>query len=121
MSKLIKSIRPFFGANNFKVSQSFYRDFGFIEKIISSKLSYFELDGFGFYLQDAYVKDWVDNTMLFLEVNDVESFYETIQNLQLSKTYDTFRVLPLRTENWGKEFFVHDPSGILWHIGTFNK
>jgi len=23
--------------------------------------------------------------------------------------------------DWGKECFVHDPSGILWHIGEFFK
>jgi hypothetical protein len=22
--------------------------------------------------------------------------------------------------DWGSEFFLHDPSGILWHIGCFN-
>ena len=28
---------------------------------------------------------------------------------------------PIRQEVWGKEGFVHDPSGILWHIGEFSK
>ena len=22
--------------------------------------------------------------------------------------------------DWGNEFFLHDPSGILWHIGKFH-
>lgn len=22
-------------------------------------------------------------------------------------------------EHWGRECFVHDPSGILWHFGEF--
>jgi len=25
------------------------------------------------------------------------------------------------TEYWGKECFLHDPSGILWHFGEFFK
>ena len=59
------SIRPFIGAKNFEISRSFYRDLGFKEKILTSNMSLFEIGDLGFYLQDAYVKDWIDDTMIF--------------------------------------------------------
>ena len=54
-----KSIRPFIGAKNFEISRQFYRDLGFEESVVSNDMSFFKTDGLGFYLQDAYVKDWI--------------------------------------------------------------
>lgn len=115
------SIRPFIGAKNFEISRSFYRDWGFDEVILSPNLSYFKSEAFGFYLQDAYVKDWIDNTMVFLEVEDVKPFYKQLVGLDLSSKYPGVRVIPIRELDWGSECFLHDPSGVLWHIGTFAK
>ncbi|PZO24508.1 MAG: glyoxalase, partial [Flavobacteriaceae bacterium] len=28
---------------------------------------------------------------------------------------------PIRNHDWGRECFLHDPSGILWHFGEFFK
>jgi hypothetical protein len=114
------SIRPFIGAKDFALSRSFYRTFGFSEMVISPVMSYFALQGVGFYLQDYYVQDWVANTMLFLEVADVEQYWAELATLDLPSKYEGVRIMPIRQEAWGKEGFVLDPSGILWHIGEFN-
>ena len=114
-----KSIRPFIGAKDFTVSRSFYRTLGFQESILAPDLSYFKTPGLGFYLQDAYVKDWIDNTMVFLEVESVEQYWNELLALDLTSKYKGVRLTPIRHEQWGKECFVHDPSGILWHIGEF--
>lgn len=113
------SIRPFIGAKDFDLSRSFYRDLGFQEVILSPHMSLFRTEGIGFYLQDAYVKDWVDNTMVFLEVEDVGRFWNELQALDLPSKYVGVRLTPARTYDWGRECFVHDPSGILWHFGEF--
>lgn len=114
----MKSIRPFIGSENFEISRSFYRDLGFQEIVLEPKLSLFTRNNTGFYLQNAYVKDWIDNTMLFIEVENVEEFWSDLQELNLEK-YEGVRLTPIRTMVWGKECFVHDPSGILWHFGEF--
>jgi catechol 2,3-dioxygenase-like lactoylglutathione lyase family enzyme len=116
-----KSIRPFIGAANFEQSRSFYRQLGFEESSIAHNLSYFKTGNTGFYLQDAYVKDWIDNTMIFLEVDDVSRFWDELQALNLPATYNTVRLVPVKTFDWGRECFLHDPSGILWHFGEFYK
>lgn len=114
-----KSIRPFIGAKDFGVSRSFYRDLGFEETVISTNMSVFKSGAFAFYLQDAYVKDWVDNTMVFMEVDDVSRFWKELTALNLPDKYQNVRLVPVRDHDWGKECFVHDPSGILWHFGEF--
>lgn len=114
-----KSIRPFIGAKNFNESRSFYKDLGFIEIVLAHNLSYFKTDGIGFYLQDAYVKDWIDNSMVFLEVEDVNNFWSKLLDLNLTIKYKTVKLVPIKNYDWGRECFIHDPSGILWHIGEF--
>jgi catechol 2,3-dioxygenase-like lactoylglutathione lyase family enzyme len=114
------SIRTFIGAKNYEISRRFYRDFGFHEVVLSSNMSYFHTAGLGFYLQNAYVKDWIDNSMIFMEVADVSQFWKELLALELPAKYETVRVVPIRVLDWGKECFVHDPSGVLWHFGEFN-
>ncbi|MBY8961556.1 glyoxalase [Flavobacterium sp. D11R37] len=114
-----KSIRPFIGSKDFTTSRSFYRDLGFEENVLAHNLSVFKAGNQAFYLQDAYVKDWVDNTMLFMEVADVAAFWEELVKLNLPEKYEGVRIIPIRELDWGKECFLHDPSGILWHFGEF--
>lgn len=120
MNHNAKSIRPFIGAKDFEVSRMFYRDLGFEETVLSPDLSVFKTDnGIAFYLQKAYVKDWIDNTMLFMEVENVDVFWKNLNELNLTAKYEGVRLVTVRTMEWGKECFVHDPSGILWHFGEF--
>jgi catechol 2,3-dioxygenase-like lactoylglutathione lyase family enzyme len=120
MNPKATSIRPFIGAKNYAISRRFYRDLGFQETVLSSDMSYFDTDGLGFYLQNAYVKDWIDNTMVFMEVKDVNQFWDELLQLQLPTKYETIQLVPIRVLDWGKECFIHDPSGVLWHFGEFN-
>lgn len=113
------SIRPFIGAKNFQISRSFYQDLGFQEVVLGPDFSYFYTEKIGFYLQDAYVKDWIDNSMIFLEVDDTNRYYSELLALDLPKKYEGVRLTPVKELSWGKECFLHDPSGILWHFGEF--
>ena len=121
MEHAIKSVRPFIGAKKFDISRRFYTDLGFQESILSPTLSLFKTGEFGFYLQDAFVQDWIDNTMVFLEVEDVAHYWTQLERLNLPATYPKVRLVPVKCFDWGKECFVHDPSGVLWHVGEFAK
>jgi len=120
MNHQTKSIRPFLGSKDYQISRAFYQDLGFKESVISSNMSYFEFDSLGFYLQDAYVKDWIDNTMVFMEVEDVKLFYKDLFELELPAKYQSVKLIPIKNLDWGKECFLHDPAGNLWHFGEFN-
>jgi catechol 2,3-dioxygenase-like lactoylglutathione lyase family enzyme len=119
MKHKAKSIRPFIGAKNFEISRRFYTDLGFQENSLGPGFSVFKTEGIAFYLQDAYVKDWIENTMLFLEVEDVGVFWNELIALDLPTKYENVKLVPIREYDWGRECFIHDPSGILWHIGEF--
>ena len=114
-----KSIRTFIGSKNYIISRNFYLDLGFEEIIISEKMSYFHMGEFGFYLQDAFVKDWIDNSMIFFEVNNLERTLKGIQSLRLTEKYENVRLSKIVFNEWGNEFFLHDPCGVLWHFGKF--
>jgi catechol 2,3-dioxygenase-like lactoylglutathione lyase family enzyme len=115
MEHNVKSIRPFIGAKNFEISRRFYRDLGFEEVV----MSLFKTGSLGFYLQDGYVKDWIDNTMVFMEVDNVDRYFRELSALNLSDKYEGVRLTPTKVLAWGKECFLHDPSGVLWHFGEF--
>ena len=119
MKHVAKAMRPFVGARNFDLSRQFYLDLGFRESRISHNMTLFVADRAAFYLQDAYVKDWVDNTMVFMEVEDVPRYYEEIKALGLVLKYPGVRLSTVQENDWGREIFLHDPSGVLWHIGEF--
>lgn len=90
------SIRPFIGAENFELSRSFYRDLGFQETILFPNMSVFKTEGLGFYLQDAYARDWIDNTMIFLEVEDVDRYWNELLALDLTTKYKRVKLTPIR-------------------------
>jgi catechol 2,3-dioxygenase-like lactoylglutathione lyase family enzyme len=119
ISEKLISIRPFIGSLNFDLSRDFYREIGFEETRLGPDFSVFEGQGVGFYLQNAHVKEWIDNTMVFLEVADADAFYEEMKSKDLPGRFPGARLLPVSEHHWGKKGFFYDPSGILWHFGTF--
>lgn len=115
------SIRPFIGAKNFERSRSFYRDLGFQETVLSPNMSVLKTGSLEFYLQDFYVADWINNSMVFLEVEDVNAYWDELVALDLTAKYPEVKLIPIRQYDWGAECFLHDPSGVLWHFGEFIK
>jgi hypothetical protein len=121
MNNKVRSIRPFIGAKDYGLSRRFYSDLGFEEVVLSNEMSLFKTAQFGFYLQNAYVKDWIENSMIFLEVEDVDDYWKELMTLDLTGKYPGVRLTPVKQFDWGRECFMHDPSGILWHFGQFNS
>lgn len=115
------SLRPFIGSKDFYISRAFYRDIGFKETVISPDMSVFETENLSFYLQAYYVKAWVENTMLFLEVDNANRYFDELKALDLPARYPGVKLTPVKVDYWGQECFLHDPSGILWHFGEFNR
>lgn len=121
MNHIAKSIRPFLGALHFEESRRFYNDLQFKENMLSDDMAYFKVtDALGFYLQNYYVADWVNNTMLFLEVDSVERYWIELQKMELHLRYNSVKLTPIKKYDWGSECFLNDPAGNLWHFGQFN-
>lgn len=115
-----RSIRPFIGCKDFNESRSFYRDLGFEETVLDQKMAVFTMGNFAFYLQDYYAKEWIENSMLFMEVEDADKVWADLQQLNLTEKYNSVKLTPMKYYDWGKECFVIDPAGVLWHFGQFS-
>ena len=117
---LSKSIRSFIGAKDFTESRRFYQTLEFEEVVIDPKMSYFRVqDHLGFYLQDYYRKDWIENSMLLLEVGNFDECVEQLFSLSLPETFPGVRFSKVRNESWGRELHMLDPAGVLWHFAEF--
>ena len=122
MDYQVKSIRTFIGAKDYQESRNFYKELGYEEVVLFHNMCLFRVnENLAFYLQDYYVKNWIDNSMVFLEVDDVEKCHDDVKNRGLHKKYDKVRLSEIKTLEWGREFFLHDPCGVLWHFGEFKK
>ena len=118
----IHSIRTFIGAKDFTQSRKFYQTLGFQEVVIDHKMSLFQVEEqMSFYLQNAYVKDWINNSMVLLEVENVEDWEKKLLSLDLTSRFPTVKMTEIRTFPYGREIFLHDPSGVLWHFCEFKK
>jgi len=116
-----KSIRTFIGAKNYEESRSFYKELGFEEVVLFDNMCLFKVnENLGFYLQDYYVKKWCHNSMVFLEVDDVDECLNELISKGLQDKYKYVRFTEIKEYDWGREFFMHDPCGVLWHFGQFN-
>jgi len=117
-----KSIRTFIGAKDFNESRQFYNELGFEEVVLDKKMSLFRVnDKLSFYLQDYYRKGWINNSMVFLEVDDVDACAKELLDKGLHEKYKYVRFTDIKEYDWGREIFMHDPSGVLWHFGEFNE
>ena len=117
-----RTIRPFIGAKNYHESREFYRALGFEEVVLDEKMCLFKVnEALGFYLQDYYVKAWVNNSMIFLEVDDIERCAKELLGKGLQDQYKYVRFTEIKQFEWGRELFMHDPSGVLWHFCEFDK
>lgn len=110
-------LRPFVPAKDFAVSRAFYRDLGATEIWGTDDMVLLKLGDSEFYLQNAYVKDWAENTMLFLNVADLDLCWEELQALDLVNRYPDIRWKKPTDYPWGlREIHLIDPAGVLWHF-----
>jgi hypothetical protein len=118
MSKLdVVTMRPFVPAKNFETSLRFYTDLGFDPYSLGDGLASIHLGSFAFLLQDYYVKDWANNFMMHLLVQDLDAWWGRIGNLRLHDRYDVKAPAEPKLQSWGLVVsYVWDPSGVLWHF-----
>jgi len=109
-------MRPFLPARDFDVSRRFYEALGF-EKLLDSDVAIFRLGGSGFILQRYYQKDWAENCMMQLMVDDLDAWWTHIQHLDLPKVFGVPAPKPPAMQSWDlRVAYVVDPSGVLWHV-----
>jgi len=108
--------RPFVPAKDFELSKSFYEALGF-EKLLDEDVAIFEMGSSGFILQRYYQKEWADNFMMQLMVDDLDAWWRHIEGLDLPGKFQVKPPSAPAMQPWGLRItYVWDPSGVLWHI-----
>jgi len=114
MQASINSFKPYVPAKNFEMSKRFYTALGFTMSDGWGGTADFELDGYAFRLQDYYVKDWANNFMMVMGVDDVEAWHQLARQVAKSGEFAGVRFKPpeLVDDTW-QVLHVWDPSGVL--------
>jgi len=108
--------RPFLPAKDFDVSKSFYEALGFA-KLLDGDVAIFGFGSGGFILQRYYQKDWAENFMMQLMVDDLDAWWNHIRSLDLPRRFGVGEPKAPEIQPWGlRVAYVSDPSGVLWHI-----
>jgi hypothetical protein len=118
----IRAFRPFLPAKEFEKSLRFYEAIGFHAYRLGDTLAEMSLGTHAFLLQGYYVKEWADNTVMHVLVNDVQAWWQHIDSLNLAGQFGISRPAPPRVEPWGLTVaYVTDPAGVLWHFAEATK
>lgn len=108
--------RPFLPARDYALSKRFYEAMGF-EKVLDGDVAIFEAGSSGFILQRYYQKEWAENFMMQLMVDDLDAWWAHIQALDLPGNFSVPHPKAPAMQPWGLRIaYVVDPSGVLWHI-----
>lgn len=114
----VNCITPFVPAKNYELSLQFYRDLGFTEVVEIENATRLEIGEYSFWLQNYYVKEWAENFMLCLYVDDIHLWWSKINDLDIEKRYNnTAKILSIPHDQLGARMMqIADPSGVLWHV-----
>jgi uncharacterized glyoxalase superfamily protein PhnB len=109
-------IRPFVPAKDFDRSKQFYETLGF-DKVLDGEVAIFNAGSGGFILQRHYQREWAENSMLQLMVDDLDAWWAHIEALDLPSKFGVQPPKPPAMQPWGLRIaYVYDPCGVLWHV-----
>ena len=109
----IRDLKVYMPAKDFDQSKRFYTALGFKMSEGWGGTADFELNGNRFRLQNYYVKDWADNFMVVMGVDDVDAWHQHLRRIADSGDFDNVRIK--EPENVDDSLVLHvvDPSGVL--------
>lgn len=112
-------LKAFIPSRDFALSQQFYLDLGFTRRSQSGGVAYFCVDQCAFLLQDYYVREYADNCMMHLQVEDVAAWHAQVL-ASVAVKYGT-QVSAVVEQPWHmRDFTFCDPSGVLWRIAQLS-
>ncbi len=113
-------LRTFVPSRDFSLSRDFYLALGCELEWSDENLALFVLSGRRFYLQRYYVKEWAENCMLHVSVQDATACFDQITELVDSNRFPGIRVAAPKDEPYGALVtYVWDPSSVLLHLAQW--
>jgi uncharacterized glyoxalase superfamily protein PhnB len=109
-------MRPFVPTKDFDVSKRFYEALGFT-KVLDGEVAIFNAGSGGFILQRYYQKEWAENFMMQLMVDDLDAWWQHIASLNLAERFGVQAPRAPAMQPWGlRVAYLFDPCGVLWHV-----
>ncbi len=111
-------VKVFVPAKDFERSLSFYTSLGWhMNWSHADGLAEIELAGVRLYLQNYYAREWAENFMIYVPVDDARAWHQHVQAVLAGGEFPGARVDPPREEDYGAVVtYAWDPSGVLLHF-----
>ena len=113
MTLTIRDFKVYVPAKDFEQSKRFYAALGFKMSPGWGGTADFEMNGNRFRLQNYYVKDWANNFMVVMRVDDVEAWHRHVRTVADSSGFEGVRIKPPEKVDDSLVLHVTDPSGVL--------
>lgn len=111
-----ESARPFLPAKDFDLSKRFYEALGFVKEL-DGEVAIFRIGASSFILQKYFQKEWAENFMMQLMVDDLDAWWTRLAALDLPRKFGVSPPKAPALQPWGlRVAYVVDPSGVLWHV-----
>lgn len=110
-------VKVFVPSKDLDVSQRFYEAVGWRCNWRVDGLAELELADKRLYLQQFYAKEWAENFMIYIDVDDVDAWFMHLSRIVDSGEFENVRVKPPTIESYGaKVTYAYDPCGVLLHF-----
>jgi hypothetical protein len=110
------SLEPFVpSGSNFEGSKIFFQELGFTVKWADSDYVGFESDGCKFVLQKFENKEFAQNYMVTVRINNAKEFWTFVTEKQLPEKFGV-RISPPTQQPYGIEVNIIDLAGVCWHF-----
>ncbi|MGA8698385.1 MAG: glyoxalase [Xanthobacteraceae bacterium] len=109
-----EAARAFIPAKDLDLSKAFYQALG-SKKLLDGDVAIFGVGASAFILQRYYKKEWAENCMMQMMVDNLDAWWK--QALDLPKLFGAQAPKAPAMQSWGlRVSYVYDPSGVLWHV-----
>jgi hypothetical protein len=110
------SLEPFVPSGaDYEGSKKLFQELGFNLTWDAGSYAGFEKDGCRFILQHYEQKNFAENFMLSVKVDNVETFSQMVLDKELPQKYG-IRVGNVCQQPYGKEVNMIDIAGVCWHF-----
>jgi predicted lactoylglutathione lyase len=110
------SLEPFVpSGSNFQQSKEFFVALGFTINWDGGDYIGFEKDGCKFILQKYDVKDFAENFMISVSIDNAQKFWDEVNDKQLIQKFG-IRITKPKQQPYGIEVNVIDLAGVCWHF-----
>jgi len=100
---------------DFGASRQLFLELGFSVVWETNDFVGFENNGCRFILQNYNAKEFAENLMMRVTVNDLEEFWQKISKMDLPEKYGVSLREPADFP-WGREVNLIDIAGVCWHF-----